>query len=233
MSDKIIEPDVLKERKKLPKDIKTKIINLVFFNIIFLGLMAVITLVINVSFNKINVEYFKNYIKFIQLALCIISIVLFEVAYKKDSVKITFFAIEFVIFSCLVLFVPYNYISKSDPNFLKIVLGIFTVYYIVKSVYCVISIRHKYLKDNMSDVKEIVKDDEKKSYLDEDSKKTLKARKIEEENKKNTKQVKNTKKPYNKKSNNTSSQSNKTNAQNKSNNTSQKNSNKSKTDKTK
>ena len=41
-------------------------------------------------------------------------------------------------------------------------------------------IRNKYLKENMSDVKEIVKDD-KKGYIDEESVKTLKERKIEEE----------------------------------------------------
>ena len=175
MNNEIIEPDVLKNRKKMPKEVKDKILNIVFFNSIFLMLMSIITLVINISFNKLHLADFRNYIKIVQMALGIISVVLFEISYKKDSMKLGFFGIEFVIFSICVLFVPYRYILKSDVQFLKISIIIFTIYYFFKVLISSLSTRHNYLKENMSDVKEIVKDD-KEGYIDEESKKTLKER---------------------------------------------------------
>lgn len=180
MEQEIIEPDELKIRKKVPQKIKDKIINLTFFNCVFLILMSVITLVINITYNKLILYDFRNYIKILQLLLCIISIVLFEVSYKKDSMKIGFFAIEFTIFSVFILFVPYRYMLKSDVQFLRNALIVFSIYYLIKVGISSILIRNKYLKENMSDVKEIVKDD-KKGYIDEESVKTLKERKIEEE----------------------------------------------------
>lgn len=193
MEQEIIEPDELKIRKKIPKEIKDKIINLTFFNCVFLILMSVITLLINISYHKLILYDFRNYIKILQILLCIISIVLFEISYKKDSMKIGFFAIEFTIFSVFILFVPYRYMLKSDVQFLRNALIAFSIYYILKVGVSTILIRNKYLKENMSDVKEIVKDD-KKGYIDEESVKTLKERKIKEEKTKLAKTLKNKKK---------------------------------------
>jgi hypothetical protein len=183
--------DVIEGRKKLSKNAKEKILNLIFYNCIFFIVMMIITLIINISFNKLLLVNFEEYIKVIQIGVAIVSVVLFEMAYRKDTMKIGCFGIEFVIFSIAILFVPYMYISKSNIKFLKLIVMIFAIYYIVKSIVYAFFKRYEYLKDNMSDVKEIVKD-EKESYLDEDSKKTLKERKIQEENK--VKKIKNIKK---------------------------------------
>jgi hypothetical protein len=183
--------DVIEERKKLSKNAKEKILNLIFYNCIFFIVMMIITLIINISFNKLLLVNFEEYIKVIQIGVAIVSVVLFEMAYRKDTMKIGLFGIEFVIFSVAILFVPYMYISKSNIEFLKLIIMIFVIYYVVKSIVYAFWVRYEYLKDNMSDVKEIVKD-EKESYLDEDSKKTLKERKIQEENK--VKKIKNIKK---------------------------------------
>jgi hypothetical protein len=183
--------DVIEERKKLSKNAKEKILNLIFYNCIFFIVMMIITLIINISFNKLLLVNFEEYIKVIQIGVAIVSVVLFEMAYRKDTMKIGLFGIEFVIFSVAILFVPYMYISKSNIEFLKLIIMIFVIYYVVKSIVYAFWVRYEYLKDNMSDVKEIVKD-EKESYLDEDSKKTLKERKIKEENK--VKKIKNIKK---------------------------------------
>jgi hypothetical protein len=103
--------------------------------------------------------------------------------------KIGLFAIEFLIFSIAILFVPYMYILQSNIKFLIIVISAFLIYYVVKSIASSLIIRFKFLKENMSDVKEIVKD-EKQGYLDEESHKTLKMRKLEDENKVKLKKVK-------------------------------------------
>lgn len=179
----------IENRKKLSPEAKEKIVNSVFYNSIFAIIMSVIVSIINITYNKLALEAFETYVKILQMFVAVISIVLFEVAYKKDTMKIGLFAIEFLIFSIAILFVPYMYILQSNIKFLIIVISAFLIYYVVKSIASSLIIRFKFLKENMSDVKEIVKD-EKQGYLDEESHKTLKMRKLEDENKVKLKKVK-------------------------------------------
>lgn len=162
----------IKERKKLPKEIKDKITDNIFFNIIFIIIMMVITLYITVLFNEFTLTKFESYMKVAQICMCLISIGILETAYKKDSGSIALYGIEFLLFSVAVLYVPYVYIAKNNIIFMQYILAIFLVYYIAKSFIIFIYNRNKYLKENLSDVKEIVKE-EKKGYLDEESDKTL------------------------------------------------------------
>jgi hypothetical protein len=175
-------------RKRISKETKEKILNLIFYNCIFFILMMIFTLIINVSFNNLALNNFKQYIKVIQMLVAVITVVLFEIAFRKDTMKIGLFGIEFLIFSIAILFVPYMYISKFNTQFLKLMILAFLIYYIAKSVVYALLVRYNYLKENMSDVKEIVKE-EKEGYLDEESNKTLKERKLQEEIK-NMKKVK-------------------------------------------
>ena len=180
--------NIIEDRKKLSEEAKSNIISSIFFDCIIAIIMVVIVFIVNISFSKVNIVSFEKYIKIIQIVVCIISIVLFETAYKKDSMKIGLYGIEFLMFSITILFIPYMYIFNNNINFLNLVIIFFIVYYIIKAISTILIIRHNYLKNNMSDVKEIVKDD-KKGYIDEESKKTLKERKI-----KNIQEKKNTKK---------------------------------------
>lgn len=174
VDSKVIE-EVINERRKLPEEVKNKISNSIFFNILLVMFMMIITLVINIMFNKFSLAQFENIMKIVQITVCLISIAIFEYAYKKDSFKKALYGIEFVLFSVAVLYVPYMF-NLNNMNFLENVIIVYVVYYIVKSIVTAIYYKNKYLKENMSDVKEIVKDD-KKGYLDEESKKTLKEHK--------------------------------------------------------
>ena len=173
-------PDIIEERKLLPIEIKKFISDNVFFNCVMLIVITAITLIINVSFNKLQLKDFEKYIDIIQIFCAIISVVILEVAYRKDSGIIAIYGIEFLMFSIAVLFVPYMYISKEKIYFLKIIITILAVYYVVKSLWIYLHKKHTYLKENLSDVKEIVKED-KKGYIDEESTKTLKVEKEEAE----------------------------------------------------
>jgi len=165
----------LENRKKLPKKIKKNMFFSVLFNVLIAICMVIFTVVINVSFVKLSKEDFSNYIKVIQIVVALITIVLFEVAYRKDTMKIGMYGIEFFGYSIAVLFVQYMFVLKDNTNFIKYITIIFFVYYFIKSIYSALLIRYKYIRENISDVKEIVKDD-KKSYLDEESSKTIKNR---------------------------------------------------------
>lgn len=170
----IIE-ETINERKKLPKELKDKISNYIFFNIVLVMFMMIISLTISIMFNRFSLARFEQTIKIIQITVCLISIAIYEFAYKKNSFKIALYGIEFTIFSIAVLYVPYMY-TLNNIDFLQKVIIAFVIYYIIKSIYIGIHYRNKYLKENISDVKEIVKE-EKKGYLDEESKKTLKENK--------------------------------------------------------
>lgn len=175
--------DVIKERMKLPDETKGLIKTNIFFNIIMAIIMLSATLMINITYSRFSSEIFEGYIHIFQLVLAVVTIIFFETAYKKDSFLISLYGIEMFIFSLSVMFVPYFYILKGKLNSLIFITMLFTVYYIFKSIFTGLHIRNNYLKNNISDVKEIVKD-HKEGYIDEKSTKTLREnKKIKEENK--------------------------------------------------
>lgn len=190
-------PDIIKDRITLPDVEKKNITNSIFFNCILFSIMLIITLIINVSFNKLQLGDFDTYIDIIQMFCAIISVIVLEVAYRKDSGKIGLYGIELLIFSICVLFVPYMYIAKYRINFLRNSIISFGIYYIIKSFLISFHTKNKYFRENMSDVKEIVKE-EKESYIDEESTKTLKEQKIEAEKRKKAKEEKAKQKSKNK-----------------------------------
>lgn len=184
MEEEILLEETIKIRKKLSKKVKNTIIMFIFYNVIMVISMLIITFFINIIFNKLKISDFRMYIKYVQMAVAIISIVFFEISYRKDSGKMAIYAIEFSLYSVSVLYVTYMYVLKDKLEFLKNVVLIFTIYYLIKSCIGVVYYRHNYIKNNISDVKEIVKE-ERKGYIDEESVKTLKERrKKQEESKK-------------------------------------------------
>lgn len=174
-SEKTIH-DVIKERMKLPEEVKKFIKLNIFFNILIAIVMLICTLIVNIAYSRFSSGVFEKYINIFQLVLAIITIAFFETAYKKDSFLVSFYGIEMFIFSLTIMFVPYFYILKGKLNVLIFVTILFSVYYTFKSIFTGIYLRNNYIKNNISDVKEIVKD-HKESYIDEKSTKTLRENK--------------------------------------------------------
>ena len=195
-SEKTIH-DVIKERMKLPEEVKGFIKINILLNILMAIVMLVATLIINITYSKVTTSAFEEYIKIFQIVFALVTIVFFETSYKKDSFLISFYGIEMFLFSIAIMFVPYFYIFKNQLNVLVILSVVFAIYYIFKSIFTGIYIRNDYLKNNISDVKEIVKDN-KKGYIDEKNTKTLNENKKKEKNKEN-KKTKQKKKDNNKK----------------------------------
>ena len=183
-------PDIIKDKKRLPIEIKKQIRYHILFNGVLFIIMVLFALVIHISFHQLTRNNFEKYIDIIQIFCVIISIIILEVAYRKDSGKIGIYGIEFLLFSIAVLFVPHLYISKGDTTFLRNVGIVFAVYYIVKSLGTFIYIKHHYIKNNMSDIKELVKEEKKEGYLNQESTKSLKQQKIENEKRKKEREEK-------------------------------------------
>ena len=109
-------------------------------------------------------------LKICSLVLLGISIILFEIAYKKDSIKIAVNGIEIIIVAIITLFLPYILfeLERKYQNYFVLSGVLIIVYYIIKAIVLVNSAKAHYKKEN-SDIKDITKEEiNKDSFLDEE-----------------------------------------------------------------
>lgn len=174
----------IERRKKLPRAIKKSIHNVIFQNLVAAVIIACYFLVMNISFFVMTPEKFENFLKYIALIMIAITIVTFEIAYRKQSKKFMSFGIEFLCSGIISLYVPFIFLHTTVIlRFIVMVIPAFlVVYYIIKSFFIFKRREIIYQSENISDVKEILKYEEEKSYLDEKGSKKYKEKK-EEENK--------------------------------------------------
>lgn len=169
MDKKIIESE-FESKQKMPIEIKKATLKSIIQNLIMvLVILVLLTVICFMGENNIK-DNFSIHLKVISTILVGISIILFEIAYRKEKANTCFWAIELLVLGMIIMFVPY--LTQYAKN---IVLGIaigFGIYYLVKLIAIIIK-KYKEFLNEKSDVKEIIKDD-KKGYLDEVSKKKFK-----------------------------------------------------------
>ena len=151
------------EQRKLPKHIKEKLINITFINLLISIALMIYLLAINILYLNEDITIFSNSTKIMALILIVIDILLFEISYRKDIVLLWIHIFELLIFSVLVLSIPYIY--QYVRNVLMFAPAFFSIYYIVKAIFIYVIEKKKY-QNNLSDVKEIIKDEEE-GYLDD------------------------------------------------------------------
>lgn len=148
----------IKRKTKMPEKVKAKIRKEMYLNIVIAIIVVLyFTFLITGSFGTIKVTRQIDF-KIFSIILLSMSIILFEVAYKKDSGKYALFGIESLLYALATLFFPYIIFELNTKHkiFYLIVSGYVGLYYIIKCIF--IYNRHK--KDynkQVSDIKEIVK----------------------------------------------------------------------------
>lgn len=174
----------IERRKKLPRAIRKSIHNVIFQNLIAAVIITCYFLVMNISFFVMPSDKFESFLKYIALIMIAITIVTFEIAYRKQSKKFMSFGIEFLCSGILSLYVPFIYLHTTVTlRFIVMIVPAFLViYYVVKSFFIFKRREIIYQNENISDVKEILKYEEDQSYIDEKGSKKYKE-KIEEESK--------------------------------------------------
>ncbi len=172
----------IERRKKLPRAIKKSIHNVIFQNLIAALIITCYFLVMNVSFFVMSPEKFENFLKYIALIMIAITIVTFEIAYRKQSKKFMSFGIEFLCSGIISLYVPFIFLHTTVVlRFAVMAIPAFlVVYYLIKSLFIFKRREIIYQSENISDVKEILKYEEDKSYIDEKGSKKYKEKKEEE-----------------------------------------------------
>lgn len=121
------------KRKQLITNILFCIFAIVYFLVLLLGMK-----------NIPQDEFLKDLINFGYFFL-ILSIIIFEIAYKKDKFEIALFGIESLVLSGLTLFIL-DLCSKSNENvyqYYKYIIGALAIYYIIKIIVILVKKKKK------------------------------------------------------------------------------------------
>ena len=165
----------IEEKRKLPQNVKE---NIKIAATIILAYLAAI----NIMYYKFEQSVFEHYMKYFALGIILITVIDIELAYRKDSKKLALIGVELLLCGILSLYIPYIYLHTTAylRNCVMVLPAVLIIYYIFKSIIIFKQNQFKH-QNNLSDVKELLKDDERKSYLEEESKKSYRAKIQEEE----------------------------------------------------
>lgn len=152
----------MKENKKFPKELKEKMNQTVFKNVVLGSIVILYFIFVNLGYYNIIKDVFIVDIKVFSMCLIVISIVLFEKSYAKKNGELAIYGIEIFIVALITLFMQYIYFYQNN-TFIKLYMLVpvlFAIYYVIKSTIIVAKIQDSYRK-NISDVKEIIKKEKK------------------------------------------------------------------------
>ena len=180
------------QKTKLPDNIKEQARKNIFTNIIIaiIAISYFIFLILGSAGSTKNVRIVDfNIFSIIILGL---AICLFEIAYKKDNGAIAMYGVEALTIALTTLFLPYVIfeVSEAHKKYYLMVSSYIGIYYIIKCIYISVKTKKKYLEE-ASDIKEIVKKENKRrnvQYEEEKTEDTQKViEKVEEDKKENLK----------------------------------------------
>lgn len=149
---------VIEEKKKIPQKVKEKINSKTFENIIFAVVIFVYLGALNLGMKNIPTENYLLDLKVFGMMLLAVTIVLFEVAYKKEKGSLWIHGAETMCLAVFTMYLVYFY-SMYYSTFGNIIFsfaGTALVYYIIK----IFIERRKVVKDynkELIDIGEIVK----------------------------------------------------------------------------
>lgn len=149
-----------KEKNNIVKKINDLVTGNVLNNLVYASMITIYFMFFNMYAVFTETEIFIQYIKIVSFIFLLFSIFIFEIAYKKDNDEISLNGIEFLvlsIFSLLIQYIPK--LLKIDENtYMLAGTYVFLIYYGIKNIIIYTCERKKEL-DNLSDIKEIVKDE--------------------------------------------------------------------------
>ncbi|MGN1301950.1 MAG: hypothetical protein ACI4U9_05480 [Clostridia bacterium] len=160
----------ISEERKLDKETKEVIrkkvlINFLFATGILLFFMILKLMALNLDKN-INILVYK----ISSVILLAITLVLFEVAYKKDSDTLAITSIEMFFLSIITLITPYTLINR--PNVFTSIMGVyFTIYYAIKNFIIYRKERSKFLKGK-NDIEQIIQKESQDELVQKQLEKT-------------------------------------------------------------
>lgn len=147
------------EKKRILDKTNTKI----FKNIIFAIFILLYFVGTYVAYLKLPEYVFSRALQVTTMVLLAIALIVFEIAYKKDSGLLALNGIEALVLACHALAIPYVLqVFKWQLTWYVTISGyVFAIYFVFKSIVIYTSGRKKYLH-SFSDIADIVKEEEPK-----------------------------------------------------------------------
>lgn len=150
-------------KRKMTEEVKQKLYQRIFYNcLVAIGVMLYIC-AIDVVYIYAKKEIVTTVLKVFAMIFIILTVGIFEIAYRKDNGRIAIVGIELLLFSVFILYVP-----KIYGNLFKPICRVFMmmpiycgIYYMAKSIVIYLQTEKEY-QNNLSDVKEIVKEEVEK-----------------------------------------------------------------------
>ena len=162
----------MKEKRKeenpiMKKTFKRMLINLIPLIIILIYLIGLYVLSI-----KLESETFSRIMQIVTMIFLATSIVIFEIAYKKDSGLLAIYGIEALAIAIHVLSIPYVTLAFMwEIKWICIITAIIIPLYYVFKVSVLYTIGRKEQLESLSDIDEIIKKDEPKKKVAKKKKK--------------------------------------------------------------
>lgn len=159
--------EIISEKRKLPEEIKDRLNNYTFINLLISIALMIYMIAINILYLNEDMSVVSTSIKIFAMLLITIDIAIFEIGYRKDNIQIWIHGFELLICSILILSLQYVYlyVDVVIKNLFMLLPVFCSIYYVAKIIVKHI-IETKRYQNSLSDVKELIKEDED-GYLDD------------------------------------------------------------------
>ena len=155
----------INEERKLNEETKEKIRKKVLKNFLFATVIILLFVVYKLVAINLEKQIASLIYKEISIGLFIITLFLFEVAYKKEDDNLAITSIEMFFLTIVTLLSPYILISRTSI-FTALIGVYFVIYYSVKNLIIYRNEKNSYL-NKKSDITEIVKKESKDKFAQE------------------------------------------------------------------
>lgn len=157
VANKKIEEEVrkeLKNNKKLPKEEQYKLNSIVFQNLCTIIVIMIYFIFLVLGFINIEIPILITDLKVFSLSILALAIILFEIAYKKDSGKYCITGIEMLILALVTVALMYISIMYSEKYvyIVSAISFIFAIYYIGKAIVLYCKTKKSYSIDSMNKI---------------------------------------------------------------------------------
>ncbi len=144
----------------------------VLANLTYSSMIMIYFIVLNIQYEAVSGDLLSNYINISSMIFLMLSIGITEIAYRKESTSTLTYGIEFLIlaiFTLLIRHIP-KLINCNMQTYMLIGSYLFAIYYMLKTSILYTIERRQQLKE-LSDIKEIIKEDPTKKEAKRKNKK--------------------------------------------------------------
>ena len=148
----------IKEGKKISDEYKKKMNKQTIINFIMIFVITIYLFCINIISLYLDTNIYLIGLKCLSIIIAIISVIYFELGYRKDNEKLFLYGVEILVLAVITLFSIYGYYIyfNSFNKILVYVTIIFVIYYFIKIFVVRKNMKKKYYKDQ-NDIKDITK----------------------------------------------------------------------------